>query len=52
LEAIAEHITEPEETWAMFKAKADLLKKENVVLSKKIIKLNVFPESALLELEG
>jgi len=32
-----------EESWAIFKSKADLLKKENILLAKKMIRVGVFP---------
>ncbi len=47
LTAIKEFVHDTEEPWAIFKSKADLLKKENMVIAKKIIRLGLFPESAL-----
>lgn len=52
LTTIKEFVSDPEEAWAIFKSKADLLKKENILLAKKIIRLGLFPESAVQELEG
>jgi hypothetical protein len=50
LAAVKEFITDPEEAWATFKSKADLLKKENITIATRIIRMGVFPESALEEL--
>ena len=47
LSAVKEFVSDPEEPWAIFKSKADLLQKENIVIAKKIIRLGLFPESAL-----
>jgi hypothetical protein len=49
---VKEFVHDTEEPWAIFKSKADLLKKENMAIAKRIIRLGLFPESALQELEG
>jgi hypothetical protein len=50
LSGIKEFVHDTEEPWAVFKSKADLLKKENMAIAKKIIRLGLFPESGLQEL--